>query len=73
MPRIRVFKIVQFLPYDLVFKKLNAKKYVGILYKDKTPGKMNSDGLMLGRNDIPMSMAKWEEKIARSRAGIIIY
>ena len=69
VPRIRVFKTrPQFLPFDLVFKKLNAKKYVGILYKDKTPGKMNSDGLMLGRNDIPMSMAKWEEKIACSRA-----
>ena len=56
------------LPYSLVCKKLNAKKYVGILYRDKTPGKMNSDGLMLGKNDKPMNILTWEVHVANSGA-----
>lgn len=58
----------RFLPYSHVFKKLQARNNIGILYKNKTYGKMNSDGFMLNNEDKPIHIINWELHIADSGA-----
>ncbi len=57
-----------FLSLKLVFQKLQAKNFIGILYREKTYGKMNSDGFMLLENDKVVPPLHWEVRVANSGA-----
>ena len=56
------------LSYQYVFQKLQAENFVGILYRNKTYGKMNSNGFMFLENGKILSTMNWEIQVANSGA-----